>query len=154
MIAQPNLKVLVVESEPHRLRQLAQCLAEFGMTVRTAMTVDEAMHWLRREVFDGVMMSVKVGLGPGSLLQRVRRLWATRFLFTTGPPDLQELAAHAQRLGADAHLCYPASMPDLSEHLGVLMARHLQGCRGRPGRLTSSADAFASARDSPLARPP
>lgn len=154
MIARPNLKVLVVESEPHRLRQLARCLTGFGMTVRTAATSDDAMHWLRREVFDGVMMSVKVGLGPGALLQRVRRLWATRFLFTAGPPEVSELGKHAHRLGADAHLCYPAGTPALAEQLGVLLARHLQGCRGRPAHLQSFAGASGSAHDSSMARPP
>ncbi len=109
--------VLAIEVEPEHASHLARCLAVTGLACRAAASATEALRLLRSEIFDGAVVAVELGLDEASILARISRLPATRFLLATGPADDLDMERRARAAGANAYLPRPVDAEMLATSL-------------------------------------
>jgi hypothetical protein len=70
-----SAKILWVDDEPQRNRQLVKILISLGTDVDHAQDTDEALKLLRRHQYDVVISDIKRGEGGDAGLKRVSMMW-------------------------------------------------------------------------------
>ncbi len=103
-----NLRVLIVDDEPHIRSTVALCLESFGCEVHTAVGAREALAVIERRPFDVVFLDVRLGTADGiallpDMLERSPRL---SVVVITAYASIDS-AVRAMRSGAQDYLPKP-----------------------------------------------
>lgn len=139
------MRVLLVDDEVLFISILAERLTERKLFVRTAHSVNEALHFLAQESFDVAVLDVCMPGRDGIDLLRVMRERHpdVQVLMLTGSSDVQA-AIDGLRLGAYNYLLKPVDIDVLLRELQRAFERKLQ--RNEQARLIATGQLAALGR--------
>jgi two-component system, OmpR family, response regulator len=117
------MRVLVVEDEPHLLRNLAKALREEGYAVDTAEAGDEGLYKAENCDYDAIVLDVMLPRLTGwDLLERLRKQKQTPVLMLTAR-DAPRDRVRGLDTGADDYLIKPFDLSELLARLRALIRR-------------------------------
>jgi response regulator RpfG family c-di-GMP phosphodiesterase len=109
-----SFKILVVDDEPQIQLLLEEFLTSLGHTVRVAGNGEQALQFLQREAFDGVLADlIMPKLGGMQLLRIIKRSYpGLPVIMTTGYPSV-EVAVEAMKEGATDFITKPLRLDEV-----------------------------------------
>lgn len=112
------MKILIVEPDPNRQRQLRTILASLGHKSGELETVSDsksAINTLRKKRFDCVFLAMCPGLDALALLKEIRSGSSSRSLpcIVYSSDVTKENVVSAAEAGANTFLAYPFSVSDV-----------------------------------------
>ena len=107
-------KILAVEATEQEARRLRVLLETLGRSVRLAMSPDEALRLLRREILQEAVVAIELACGGRPLLAHLAALPAITRLVAIGPAGDVRLEEAARRGGAGAYLSRPVKLDALA----------------------------------------
>ena len=114
-----RMPVLAAEPALADAKHLVGCLTRLRQTVRVAMSADDIIDLLRREVFTRAVVAVELTLDGEPVLARLSRLPMPRRIVALGPAGDPVSEVMALAAGAQAYLARPVSVEDLARALAV-----------------------------------
>jgi DNA-binding response OmpR family regulator len=126
------MRILLVEDDAVLSQTMLRSLEQAGHRVDVAVTVDEADHWWRVQVFDAVLLDLNLpqsararsGLGSGLAVLRAARARGDRtpVLILTARDSMEERIAGLDA-GADDYLGKPFHLAEVEARLRALVRR-------------------------------
>ena len=115
-------QILVVDDEALFLKLMFRALRKEGSLVRTAQNGEEAVNWLRKEVFDLAIVDIRMAPADGfKVLDEVRRLAPqTKVIMTTAFPSPENQKLSAQK-GAAAYFVKPIEINELKKAIQSIL---------------------------------
>jgi CheY-like chemotaxis protein len=117
-LAEPSMRILVVEDDPSVAQVLAEVLRVEGHDVLVALDGVEALNVVERTTVDGVFLDlVMPGLDGLSVLSRIRSRFPDLPVVILSAHAESEATHRARELGAADILTKPSALRDLTEVL-------------------------------------
>lgn len=114
-----RMPVLAAEPALADARHLVGCLTRLRQTVRVAMSADDIIDMLRREVFTRAVVAVELTLDGEPILARLARLPMPKRIVAVGPAGDPTSEVLALVSGAQTYLARPVSVEDLARALAI-----------------------------------
>lgn len=110
MGSEKSIRVLIVDDEPAIRRSLRLPLQELGITVAEASRGEEALHLIRSDNFDVVLLDINMpGIGGMKTLERLRALAPRLPILMLTVRDEEQDKVDALERGADDYITKPFS---------------------------------------------
>jgi two-component system KDP operon response regulator KdpE len=120
----PMIRVLVVDDEPAIRRALLPPLTALGFEVAEASRGEKALHMLRAENFDAVLLDINMpGLSGIETLRRIRSFAPRLPVLMLTVRDGEEEKVQALELGADDYVTKPFSVRELVARIRAAVRR-------------------------------
>jgi len=137
-------RILVVDDEPQIRLLLEEFLTDLGCAVNTIADGHQALEWIKREAFSGVLTDLKMARLGGMELLKAIKLHDPRLpvVMITGYPSI-ESAVEAMKEGAADFITKPLRLDELRLVISRLTRRHMSqdtgpACDAIPAPLTAS----------------
>jgi two-component system KDP operon response regulator KdpE len=123
-MAQPAIRILIVDDEPAIRRALRPPLLELGFQVSEASRGEEALQMLRATVHDVVLLDINMpGIGGIETLRRIRAFAPRLPILMLTVRDGEEEKVEALELGADDYVTKPFSTRELIARIRTAVRR-------------------------------
>ncbi len=120
----PAIRVLVVDDEPAIRRALVPPLSALGFEVAEASRGEKALHLLRTETYDVVLLDVNMpGIGGLETLRRIRMFAPRLPVLILTVRDGEEEKVLALETGADDYVTKPFSVRELVARIRAAVRR-------------------------------
>ena len=111
--------ILIVEPAPDDARHVVRCLEGLKQSVCLAVSAEEAMDLLRRELFTRAVVAAEAMLDGRPLLARIAGLPTLEHVVATGPAEDARMETRARIAGAHLYLPRPVSAKRLARALRI-----------------------------------
>jgi len=121
-------KILVVDDEVTAGKSIEKVLARKGFTVDVALSADDGLNKIEKELFELVLLDIMMPQVNGiELLGIIKERWPNlKVMMVTGYPSI-ETAVEATRLGALDYISKPFTPDELREKVGEALEETLSG---------------------------
>ena len=109
--------ILVAEPVLEDVKHAVRCLAPLGRPVRVAMSAEEVIDLVRREIIDRAVVATELSLGGDPVIARLTQLPLMKQVIATGPANDPAMEVRARAAGAQVYLPRPVSPEDLRRAL-------------------------------------
>lgn len=124
MTKEKELRVLLVDDEPAIRRALRTPLQELGFHTIEASRGEEALHLVRMESFDVVLLDINMpGIGGMQTLKRLRQLAPRLPILMLTVRDEEQDKVDALEAGADDYITKPFSMRECIARIRAAVRR-------------------------------
>jgi len=110
------MKILVIDDEPVVLNSCRKVLEEDGFDVYLVPSADEALKAMKKEVFDLLLVDVKMPKHDGIyLIQKVKEKWPDVPIIVMSGYPTPDTITDGTEMGADAFIAKPFTPDELLE---------------------------------------
>ena len=110
------MKILVIDDEPVVLNSCRKVLEEDGFDVYLVPSADEALKAMKKEVFDLLLVDVKMPKHDGIyLMQKVKEKWPDVPIIVMSGYPTPDTITDGAKMGADAFIAKPFTPDELLE---------------------------------------
>jgi len=110
------MKILVIDDEPVVLNSCRKVLEEDGFDVYLVPSADEALKAMKKEVFDLLLVDVKMPKHNGIyLMQKVKEKWPDVPIIVMSGYPTPDTITDGAKMGADAFIAKPFTPDELLE---------------------------------------
>ena len=110
------MKILVIDDEPVVLTSCRKVLEEDGFDVYLVPSADEALKAMKKEVFDLLLVDVKMPKHDGIyLMQKVKEKWPDVPIIVMSGYPTPDTITDGAKMGADAFIAKPFTPDELLE---------------------------------------
>jgi len=110
------MKILVIDDEPVILNSCRKVLEEDGFDVDLVPSADEALKTMKKEVFDLLLVDVKMPKHDGIyLMQKVKEKWPDVPIIVMSGYPTPDTITDGAKMGADAFIAKPFTPDELLE---------------------------------------
>ena len=110
------MKILVIDDEPVILNSCRKVLEEDGFDVYLVPSADEALKAMKKEVFDLLLVDVKMPKHDGIyLMQKVKEKWPDVPIIVMSGYPTPDTITDGAKMGADAFIAKPFTPDELLE---------------------------------------
>jgi len=110
------MKILVIDDEPVVLNSCRKVLEEGGFDVYLVPSADEALKAMKKEVFDLLLVDVKMPKHDGIyLMQKVKEKWPDVPIIVMSGYPTPDTITDGAKMGADAFIAKPFTPDELLE---------------------------------------
>jgi DNA-binding response OmpR family regulator len=110
------MKILVIDDEPVILNSCRKVLEEDGFDVDLVPSADEALKAMKKEVFDLLLVDVKMPKHDGIyLMQKVKEKWPDVPIIVMSGYPTPDTITDGAKMGADAFIAKPFTPDELLE---------------------------------------
>jgi len=110
------MKILVIDDEPVVLNSCRKVLEEDGFDVYLVPSADEALKAMKKEVFDLLLVDVKMPKHDGIyLIQKVKEKWPDVPIIVMSGYPTPDTITDGAKMGADAFIAKPFTPDELLE---------------------------------------
>ncbi len=110
------MKILVIDDEPVVLNSCRKVLEEDGFDVYLVPSADEALKAMKKEVFDLLLVDVKMPKHDGIyLMQKVKEKWPDVPIIVMSGYPTPDTITDGTKMGADAFIAKPFTPDELLE---------------------------------------
>ena len=119
-----NQRILVVDDEKNIRLTLVQCLEPLGYEVKTAVNGEDALSQLQQNLFDLILLDLKMpGIDGMELLRRSKDVQPGLIAIMISAHGSVENAVEAMKLGAVDFLQKPFTPREIREMVGGVLGR-------------------------------
>jgi DNA-binding response OmpR family regulator len=110
------MKILVIDDEPVVLNSCRKVLEEDGFDVYLVPSADEALKAMKKEVFDLLLVDVKMPKHDGIyLMQKVKEKWPDVPIIVMSGYPTPDTITDGAKMGADGFIAKPFTPDELLE---------------------------------------
>ena len=110
------MKILVIDDEPVVLTSCRKVLEEDGFDAYLVPSADEALKAMKKEVFDLLLVDVKMPKHDGIyLMQKVKEKWPDVPIIVMSGYPTPDTITDGAKMGADAFIAKPFTPDELLE---------------------------------------
>ena len=110
------MKILVIDDEPVILNSCRKVLEQDGFDVYLVPSADEALKAMKKEVFDLLLVDVKMPKHDGIyLMQKVKEKWPDVPIIVMSGYPTPDTITDGAKMGADAFIAKPFTPDELLE---------------------------------------
>ncbi|MBW1674892.1 MAG: response regulator [Deltaproteobacteria bacterium] len=110
------MKILVIDDEPVILNSCRKVLEEDGFDVYLVPSADEALKAMKKEVFNLLLVDVKMPKHDGIyLMQKVKEKWPDVPIIVMSGYPTPDTITDGAKMGADAFIAKPFTPDELLE---------------------------------------
>ena len=111
-----KMKILVIDDEPVILNSCRKVLEQDGFDVYLVPSADEALKAMKKEVFDLLLVDVKMPKHDGIyLMQKVKEKWPDVPIIVMSGYPTPDTITDGAKMGADAFIAKPFTPDELLE---------------------------------------
>ena len=121
------MKILVIDDEPVILNSCRKVLEEDGFDVYLVPSADEALKAMKKEVFNLLLVDVKMPKHDGIyLMQKVKEKWPDVPIIVMSGYPTPDTITDGAKMGADAFIAKPFTPDELLETIRHVIQKEKQ----------------------------